>query len=81
MFTIKYIDENGNENLSEHSHVVADRCDDGTQRIIVFDEIPTLACDNHSGIFVERRESNAGDMTPRLFVMNRFGATVASYRL
>lgn len=83
MLTVKYINGDGEESLTEHKHVIADRTDSGAPRVLVFDETPNHDKCNHSGIYVDdqRRSSNGLVQGPTLYVMNRFGATVATYRL
>lgn len=83
MFTVKYIDGDGVEHISECSYVVMDRTPEGATRVMTFSEIPTVHCDNNSGVYVNNgaASSNGPALGPSVYVMNRFGATVATYRL
>lgn len=84
MFTVKYIAPSGEENITECLSVIADRTSDGNARVLVFDEQPRLHKDNSAGVYVglpaipgEAPQMHDGIV----YVMNRFGATVATYRL
>lgn len=83
MFTVKYVSPQGEENLSECHSVILDRTEhDGSKRVLVFNEIPTLAKDNNSGVFCSSNCDSTDDIHGGIvYVMNRFGATVATYRL
>lgn len=83
MLTVKYVDGDGVERLTECRHVVADRTIDGMPRVLVFDEIPDARGSNNSGIYVDEgmRSTNGQIGGPVVYIMNRFGATVATYRL
>ena len=83
MFTIKYVGPDGSESITECAHVRQDRTSDGKIRVLVFDVHPSESGDNNSGVYCESEcVSNACPPgAPVLYVMNRFGSTVATYRL
>lgn len=87
MLTVKYVAPNGEEGIREHLSVIADRTEhDNRPRVLVFDDIPTQAKDNSAGIFVRQDAQTSDEEVARMhngivYVMNRFGATVATYRL
>lgn len=85
MFTVKYVAPNGEENISEHRHVIADRTDGETPsrpRVLVFDEIPEEHKGNNSGVYVGPLERNTQWLHGGIvYVMNSHGATVARYEL
>lgn len=83
MFTIKYVSPQGEENITECHSVILDRTEhDGSKRVLVFDEQPTLAKDNNSGVYCSPNCGSTSDLHSGIvYVMNRFGATVATYRL
>lgn len=83
MLTVKYVDGDGIEWLSECAYVVADRTIDGAPRVLVFDEMPDAFRANSSGVYCDDQRASAGGPLhgPTVYVMNRFGATVATYRL
>jgi predicted subunit of tRNA(5-methylaminomethyl-2-thiouridylate) methyltransferase len=84
--TIKYVSPTGEENIAESHSVVADRTEgDGRPRVLVFDEIPALHKGNNVGAYVgDLSGSTDAPLKTHngiVYVMNRFGATVATYRL
>jgi hypothetical protein len=84
MFTLKYVAPNGEENIRECHAVIADRTESGGHpRVLVFDEIPVLDKSNNSGVYCHPGESSNDlpGIHPTVYVMNRFGSTVATYRL
>lgn len=83
MLTVKYIDGDGIEWMTEAAHIVADQTIDGAPRVLIFDEIPNSHRSNSSGVYCDdhKRSSRGPALGPTVFVMNRFGATVATYRL
>ena len=83
MLTVKYIDGDGIEWMSEAAHVVADRMIDDAPRVMIFDEIPNAHRSNSTGVYFDDKKRSARGLVqgPTVFVMNRFGATVATYRL
>lgn len=89
MLTVKFINRDGDEIIRECFAVVADRTEhDGSPRVLVFDEAPMHGNANHSGIYIDTRDDDEADACtngiysgPVLYVMNRHGATVATYHL
>jgi len=94
MFTIKYVDGDGVENISNAEYVVADTFheledSDGRpvgpakRRVMVFDEMPTVSGDNNNGVYCDNgcRSINGIGGGPVVYVMNRYGSTVAQYKL
>ena len=83
MLTVKYVDRDGIEWLTECKSVVSDFTIDGAPRVLVFDDIPDAHRSNSSGVYVDNGcASTSGPIGgPVVYVMNRFGATVATYHL
>jgi hypothetical protein len=83
MFTVKYVAPSGEETISECQSVVADRTEhDARPRVLIFDETPTLAKDNNVGMYVGQDEDCGSEPHDGIvYVMNRHGATVGTYRL
>lgn len=83
MLTVKYVDGDGIEWMTECKHVVADKTIDGAPRILVFDDIPDAHRSNSSGVYVDdgARSAHGPIAGPMVYVMNRFGSTVAKYQL
>jgi hypothetical protein len=83
MLTVKFVAPDGEEIISEHLHVIADKTEhDGRPRVLVFDEMPDSSKCNHAGIYVAPDELNTQWLHRGIiFVMNRYGATVAKYLL
>jgi hypothetical protein len=85
MFTVKYVAPSGDEVIGEYEAVMSDRTEhDGRPRVLVFNDTPTSAKDNNVGVYVA--SDPAENEPPRMhsgvvYVMNRYGATVATYRL
>lgn len=83
MLTVKFVAPDGEENIRECETVIADRTEhDGRPRVLVFDGLPMSDKANQSGMYVAPSEMCTDWMHSGIvYVMNRFGATVATYRL
>lgn len=80
MFTIKHIAADGNETMFECHQFVRERRSDGFTQFLAYDKNP-LPCDYIATWCGDESRSLAGLLENRqtIYVMNRFGATVATY--
>lgn len=88
MLTVKYVAPDGTESIKECLAVIADRTEhDGRPRVLTFDETPQWDKSNSNGVYVANDDECAQCIPltalsgPIVYVMNRFGATVAKYPL
>lgn len=76
MLTVKYVLASGQETIREYEEVILDR-EDGDLVVRAFPpNQPDIAT-----TFGPIKGCSAGDAQPTVYVMNRFGSTVATYRL
>lgn len=80
MFTIKHIDINGNEGIVECESFVRERRDDGFIQYLAYGANPLPGEYRASWCGDEEQRTSALTNRQTLYVMNRFGATVATYR-
>jgi hypothetical protein len=77
MLTLKYIQQDGTETLSEFDSVISE-FRDGNRVIYAHRNDGGENCVQYGPILCGSAEDVA---VPTVYVMNRFGATVATYRL
>lgn len=80
MFTVKHINSDGNENMVECHQFVRERRSDGFTQFLAYGENP-LPCE-YIATWCGDEDARGGllENQQTIYVMNRFGATVATYR-
>lgn len=80
MFTIKHIDKRGNEHLVQCHSFRTERRDDGFMQYLAYGENPTPGDDDYIATWCGDDNRDRSDLSwHTLYVMNRFGATVATH--
>lgn len=87
MLTLKYVDQDGNEFISEHDQIDTDR-HEVDNRLRVFGRSVGSLPNDYERMYIAPMDYDRLNVTAPMpygrhtcFVMNRHGATVATYRL
>lgn len=79
MFTVKHINIDGNENMVECHQFVRERRNDGFTQFLAYPENPMPNEYVATWCGDEDRHTSTLENRQTIYVMNRFGATVATY--
>lgn len=79
MFTVKHIGPQGDENMIECHQFVRERRNDGFTQFLAYGERPMPGEYIATWCGDEERHTSSLENRQTIYVMNRFGATVATY--
>lgn len=79
MFTVKHIGPQGDENLVQCHQFVRERRSDGFTQFMAYGENPLPSDYIATWCGDEEQRTSSLDNRQTIYVMNRFGATVATY--